>query len=249
MDELALVCIHGISSNSRSWRHQLSGLSERYRVIAWDGPGYGQSDDPPEPLAIADYADYLVRFLDNLGLKKVVIIGLSMGGVIAQEFYRRHTGRVRALILADTNTGGGARPEAERRVRLEARLKATETMTPAQMAQERGPKLLSPFASPELLAEVTAIIGEVHMVGFRSAAIALDAADTRAVLPTISVPTLILWGEHDSVTPRPEADTLHEAIPGALFEVIPGAGHLSNLENPAAFNRAVLEFLDSQPDC
>ncbi len=243
--DLTLVCLHGISSNSRSWRHQLAGLSACYRVIAWDARGYGNSDDPPGPFAMTDFADDLAGLLDALGLEQAVIVGLSMGGVIAQEFYRRHAPRVRALVLADTNNGGGARPEADRRARLEARLKAVETMLPAEMARQRAPKLLSPYAPPELLTEVEAMISQVHLVGFRYAALALDRADTRDVLSSIAVPTLVLWGEHDTVTPLVEAVALRDAIPGAQFAVIPGAGHLSNLEQPAAFNHTLTDFLEN----
>lgn len=239
-----LVCLHGISSNSRSWRHQLTGLSERYRVIAWDAPGYGQSDDPLPGFGMAGYADTLAGLLDELSLAQVVIVGLSMGGVVAQEFYRRHSERVLGLVLADTNTGGGARPEAERRVRLEARLKAIETLTPQEIAQQRGPALLSPHASPQLLAEVIAMVSEIHPTGYREAALALDAADTRDILPAIEVPTLVLWGEHDTVTPRAEAETIQAAVSGSYLEVIRGAGHLSNLEQPVAFNEALHRFLN-----
>jgi pimeloyl-ACP methyl ester carboxylesterase len=242
--DTTLVCLHGISSNSRSWRHQLAGLAERYRVIAWDAPGYGRSDDPPGPFAMSYFADQLAGLLAALGLEKAVIVGLSMGGVVAQEFYRRHASKVSALVLADTNTGGGARPEQERNARLEARLKAIETLTPAEMARQRAPNLLSPSASPELVREVEAMISEIHPLGFRYAAIALDGADTREVLPNITVPALVLWGDQDTVTPLAEAQTLHAAIPGAQLEIIPGAGHLSNLEQPATFNRLVTAFFN-----
>lgn len=242
--DTTLVCLHGISSNSRSWRHQLAGLGERYRVIAWDAPGYGRSDDPPGPFAMSYFADRLAGLLEALGLEKAVIVGLSMGGVVAQEFYRRHASKVSTLVLADTNTGGGARPAQERQTQLDARLKAIENMTPAEMGRQRAPNLLSPGASPELIREVEAMISEIHPLGFRYAAIALDSADTREVLPNITVPTLVLWGDQDTVTPLTEAQALHAAIPGAQFEVIPGAGHLSNLEQPAIFNQNLSAFLE-----
>jgi pimeloyl-ACP methyl ester carboxylesterase len=250
---IALVCLHGISSNSRSWQRQLETLSDRYRVIAWDAPGYGQSDDPPDgpPAGPPDglpmmgwYADQLAGLLDALQLPEVVIVGLSMGGVLAQEFYRRHPARLLALALSDTNTGGGARPPAERQARLEGRLKALAELSLAEMARQRAPALLSPAPAPGLVAEVETMIRELHPAGYRAMALALDAADTRPVLPTIAVPTLVMWGELDRVTPRPEADVLRTGIPGAAFEIIPGAGHLSNLEQPAAFNRALTAFLD-----
>lgn len=244
--EIALVCLHGISSNSRSWQRQLERLagSERYRVIAWDAPGYGQSDDPPDNLPMDWYAGQLAGLLDALQLPRAVIVGLSMGGVLAQEFYHQHPERCLALVLSDTNTGGGARPPAERQARLEGRLKALAELSLEEMARQRAPNLLSPGAAPALVAEVEVMIRELHPAGYRAMVLALDAADTRAVLPVVAVPALVMWGEHDRVTPRPEAEVLRTGIPGAAFEIIPGAGHLSNLEQPDAFNRAVTAFLD-----
>ncbi len=239
----ALVCLHGISSNSRSWRHQLAGLSQRFRVIAWDAPGYGQSVDVPALDGLAGFAHYLAGLLDWLKLDQAVIVGLSMGGVIAQEFYRLYPDRVLALVLADTNSGGGSRPEPERRARLEARLRALDTLTPAQLAAERAPALLSPGAAEELKLEVISMVAQIHPAGYRQAALALDAADTRAVLPQIKVPSLVLWGEHDNITPRAEAENIYQAIPGARLTVLVGAGHLSNMEQPAAFNQALTSFL------
>ncbi len=241
---VTLVCLHGISSNSRSWQRQLEMLSGRYRVIAWDAPGYGQSDDPTEALPVMGwYAGQLAGLLDILKLSKAVIVGLSMGGVLAQEFYRCYPDRFLALILADTNTGGGARPPAERQARLEGRLKALAELSLPEMARQRAPALLSPDPAPGLVAEVETMIRELHPVGYRHMILALAAADTREVLPTVAVPTLVMGGEHDRITPRPEAEVLRTGIPGAAFEIIPGAGHLSNLEQPAAFNRAVTAFL------
>lgn len=239
-----LVCLHGISSNSRSWSNQLDNLAANFRVIAWDAPGYGQSNDPQPPFMMLDYATVLAGLLNALSLAKVVVVGLSMGGVLAQEFYRRYPEYVAALVLADTNTGGGARPAEERQKRLEARLQAAATLTPEQMAKQRAPALLSPYAAPEILQAVTAMISEIHPAGYRNAAIALDAADERDVLPTIAVPTLILWGEHDTVAPEPESWAIYQAVPNAKFKLIAGAGHLSNIEQPQIFNQAVSEFVN-----
>ncbi len=212
--------------------------------MAWDAPGYGQSDDPPESLPMAFYADQLAGFMEALALPEAVIVGLSMGGVLAQEFYRRHPDRFLALVLADTNTGGGARPPAERQARLIGRLKALDELSLEELARQRAPALLSPNPAFDLVAEVEAMMREIHPVGYRYMVMALDGVDTREVLSEIEVPTLVLWGEHDRVTPRQEAEVLRSGISGAAFEVIAGAGHLSNLEQPAAFNRVITAFLD-----
>lgn len=241
-----LVLLHGIGSNSRSWRYQLAGLSDEFTVIAWDAPGYGRSDDPAiaeEEFRMAHFAGYLSGLLDGLGLEKVHILGLSMGGVIAQEFYRLYPGRVQTLILADTNRGGGTRPEAERIEQLNNRLKSA--LNPAELAKRRTPVLLSSNASPAKIAEVESIMSEIHPAGYRRASYAMSYADYTDLLPRITVPTLIICGEQDGVAPPRESELLHQAIPGSRLVLIPNAGHVSNQEQPELFNRAIREFLGS----
>ena len=240
-----LVLLHGIGSNARSWQHQLQGLADEYDVVAWDMRGYGSSSDPSGPYSMGDAADDLAGLLDHLGFGKGHIGGLSMGGVLAQEFYRRHPQRVRSLILADTNAGQGALGEEERQRRLEQRLSGAAE--PAGLARQRTPALLSVDAPPEVVAEAESIMAEVHPDGYRFAAQAFAETDERDLLPRIEVPTLVIWGECDTVCSRADADYLAENIKGAQFELIPRAGHLSSQENPAAFNDAVRRFLAGVP--
>lgn len=236
-----LVLLHGIGSNARSWQHQLQGLADEYDVVAWDMRGYGTSSDPVVQYTMADVASDLAGLLDHLGFEKGHIGGLSMGGVVAQEFYRRYPGRVRSLILADTNAGQGALAEEERQRRLDQRLNGAAE--PAGLARQRTPALLSAEAPPEVVAEAESVMAEIHPEGYRCAARAFAESDERDVLPLIDVPALVIWGECDTVCPRADADYLVENIKGAQFELIPGAGHLSNQENPGAFNDAVRRFL------
>jgi pimeloyl-ACP methyl ester carboxylesterase len=242
-----LVLLHGIGSNSRSWRYQLAGLSDEFRVIAWDAPGYGRSTNPiredESAFRMADFADYLAAFLNELGLEKAHILGLSMGGVIAQEFYRRYPSRVQSLILADSTRGGGTKPEAERLAQLQNRLKATEN--PAELAKRRAPALLSPNATPEQIAEVESIMSEIHPAGYRMASYAMSYADHTDLLPQIAVPTLVICGEQDTVTSPAESELMARSIPEARLVLIPNAGHVSNQEQPELFNLTVKEFLHS----
>lgn len=237
-----IVLLHGIGSNSRSWRYQLADLADDFTVIAWDGPGFGRSSDPAREMTMGDYASCLAGLLEALGIERTHLLGLSWGGVLAQEFYRGHAEQVPSLILADTFAGGGARPEAVRQQNLAMRMRLA-SMDPVEMARERAPALLSPQASSELLAEVASISAELHPDGYRLAAIASSNADERDVHPHIQVPTLVLWGEFDRVTSRQEAEQLRDGIPGAKLIVIPGAGHVSNQEQPALFNAAVRQFI------
>ena len=226
-----LVLLHGIGSNSRSWNRQLEILSRDFNVIAWDAPGYGRSSDPDGRPSIVYYARQLAGLLDELRLDRIHLLGHSFGGVVAQEFYRAYSDRVDRLILADTTFRGS-------RDKLEERLTMIRTMTPAEMAAQRAPQLLSPNSPPELFEEAIAIMSEVRRAGYEFAAIALAQADTREVLRNLRVPTLLIWGVEDAITP------LWRDLPeGSRLAAIPYAGHLCYAEQPELFNTIVREFL------
>jgi len=228
-----LVLLHGIGSNSRSWQRQLSVLSSDFKVIAWDAPGYGRSSDPAGKPSMRFYADRLRGLLDELGLSNIFLLGHSTGGMIAQEFYRAYASYVSALILADTRyVGSGSN--------LEERLRMIRTMTPAQLAAVRAPKLLSAAAPQAVIEETISIMSEVRPFGYEFAARALAEADTRDVLRDLRVPTLLIWGAEDEITPLWD-----ERPAGARLEVIPNAGHLCYAEQPERFNTIVREFLRS----
>jgi 3-oxoadipate enol-lactonase len=239
-----LLLLHGIGSNSRSFRHQLTDLGDCWSVAAWDAPGYGRSDDPLEPFSLEDLADRAVGLLDELEVESAHVLGVSMGGVVAQLIFHRHRQRVRSLILADTNPGGGALPEPKRSDRVRQRLDALQRLGARGMAEARAPHLVRPGAPPELLAELTDIMAEVRPAGYRAAAIALGQTDLSSLLGAIQVPTLVIHGEQDTVVPPETGRMLADSIPGARLVLIPDAGHVSNQEQPAAFNAAVRRFLE-----
>lgn len=226
-----LVLLHGIGSNSRSWHRQLADLSSNFKVVAWDAPGYGRSSDPEGKPAMAYYAHRLSGLLDELGLDRVHLLGHSAGGVIAQEFYRLYPERVSKLILSDTTFLGS-------KDKLEERLWMIRTMTPRALAIERAPKLLSQSVPEDLLEETISIMSEVRQVGYEFAAVALAMCDTREVLRNLRVPTRLIWGGEDQITPM-----WREVPDGARLAVIPFAGHLCYAEQPELFNTIVRGFL------
>jgi len=229
-----LVLLHGIGSSSRSWRRQLADLSRHFKVIAWDAPGYGRSSDPPRSPAqpsMRFYADRLSALLDALGLENIYLLGHSMGGVIAQEFYRIHPDKVRKLILADTRCQGS-------RAGLEERLKSIRTMSPAQYAAERAPRLLTRNAPPDVVYKVVSVMSDIRPAAYEFAAVAMSESDTRDVVRDLRVPTLLIWGAEDEITP------VWGDIPsGAELKIISNAGHLCYIERPDQFNEVVREFL------
>lgn len=243
----ALVLLHGFSHDSRVWRPQLEGLSDQFTVIAWDAPGAGQSPDPPATFGIRDWADCLAGLLDVAGVQQAHVLGCSWGGLLAQEFYRGHAPRVRSLILADTYAGWrGSLPEPIPEDRLAASLRDA-SLPPADFVSRYLPSMFGESPTREVRDELAGIMADFHPAGFRLMATALAHADTRDLLPSIAVPTLLIWGDADVRSPLAVAHQMHDAILGARLAVISGAGHMSNLEQPARFNAAVRAFCLSVP--
>jgi pimeloyl-ACP methyl ester carboxylesterase len=236
-----LLLIHAFPLSSAMWERQIAALVGAYRLIVPDLRGFGASPAVPDTTSLDQYADDLAGLLDQLGLEQISVAGLSMGGYIAFALLRRHRERVDALVLADTRP----QPDTEegRRAREEN----------AQLAEQRGagaiadqmlPKLLSSSASEELRAEVRGIIEANHPAGIAAALRAMATRpDSTPLLATIAVPTLIVVGAEDGLTPPSDARAMHTAIAGSQLVELPGAGHLANLEATEAFNAAVDDLL------
>jgi pimeloyl-ACP methyl ester carboxylesterase len=244
----ALVFLHGFLCDSRCWRRQLGGLSDRFRVVAWDAPGAGSSSDPPETFTTSEYARCLAGFLDMLGVVSAHVVGLSWGGILAQEFHRLSPRHVRSLVLAGAYAGWkGSLPEQVWRNRLEICLRDSTGPADALVAKLL-PGMFTNGVPQEVREELGEIMSEFHPVGFRVMALSSAEMDTRDLLPAIDVPALMLWGDDDRRSPRHVADQLRAAIPGAELAIIPNAGHVSNMEQPEAFNAHVRRFcLDHDP--
>jgi pimeloyl-ACP methyl ester carboxylesterase len=241
-DGPALILLHGFTHDSRVWRQQLDSLSDEFTVIAWDAPGAGQSPDPPEPFEIGDWADCLAGLLDAAGVQRAHILGLSWGGLLAQEFYRCHPTRVRSLVLADTYAGWkGSLPEPIPEERLAACLRDS-LLPPSEFVPRYLPGMFSESPTQEVRDELAGIMADFHPIGFRLMATALAHADTRDLLPNIKAPTLLVWGDSDARSPMTVAHQLLAAVPAARLTAIAGAGHISNLEAPAQFDAAVRDF-------
>ena len=236
-----LVFVHGAAEDGRVWRPQLAALADEFTVVAWDEPGAGRSADVPPDFTLADYADCLGAFIEAIGLGRAHVAGLSWGGTLALELYRRHPLLVGTLILVDTYAGWkGSLPEDD----VTARVAAAAEMLSAP-AHEFDPTLPGLFAG-DPPAEVVPLLQEMA-AAVRPASLAtqlriMAGADLRQVLPQVAVPTLLVWGARDVRSPLRVARQFDDGIPGARLVVIPGCGHLSNLERPEAFNDAVRRF-------
>lgn len=240
-----LIILHGMGNNSQSWKKQLKGLSEQFTVIAWDAPGYGQSSDPKEELQdFGQFADVLKGFIENLHYESVALLGHSMGSAIALDFCNRYPQMVDALIISDATRGAAALSQEENERKLANRLKNIETLEPQELAKLRVKELLSPNPDPEVQKEAERIYSQIRPMGFRSVAYSLYHLNQMEILSSISVPTLVICGELDKVTPVSESEVFHHSIKGSTFTTIPETGHLCYQEDPQSFNGIVLDFLN-----
>jgi pimeloyl-ACP methyl ester carboxylesterase len=238
-----LVLVHGAAEDGRAWRPQLAALADELTVVAWDEPGAGRSSDVPADFGLADYAHCLAALIEALGLGPAHVAGISWGGAVVQELYRHHPERVATLILVDTYAGWkGSLPEEEVRARLDAAYQAL--IAPAE---EFDPTRALPgwFAGDppaEFVPLLEDMAAAVRPESLRHQLPVMAEADQRDLLPRIAVPTLLIWGELDARSPLTVARQFEQAIPDAKLVVIPGAGHVSNLERPDEFNAAMRDF-------
>jgi pimeloyl-ACP methyl ester carboxylesterase len=241
----SLVLLHGGLSDSREWRRQLDALSDEFTVVAWDAPGCGQSSDPPETFRLPAYADCLAAFIEALGLGRPHVVGLSFGGGLALELYRRHPMVPRTLTLASAYAGwAGSLPAEVVEERLQQILREIE-LPPDQWVPGWIPDLFTEAAPQEMIEDMVAIMSAYHPAGVRAMARAFAEADLREVLPRIHVPTLLLYGERDRRAPVQLAEDLHAEIPTSRLVVLPGVGHQSNVEAAERFTDEVRSFLRS----
>lgn len=240
-----LVLLHGVLADSRMWRRQLDAFSADFTVVAWDAPGCGQSSDPPEGFTLPDYADCVAAFIEALRLERPHILGLSWGGGLALELYGRKPALPRTLILAAAYAGwAGSLPADVVAARLAACLREAD-LPPGQFIPGWIAGLLTDAAPTELVEEVVAIMSEFHPVGYRVMIRGFAEADLRHVLPSIDIPTLLLYGSADKRSPLSVGQDLHAKIPRSRLAIMRGIGHLSNIEGAGQFNAEVRHFLQS----
>ncbi|MEK6813178.1 MAG: alpha/beta fold hydrolase [Nitrospirota bacterium] len=242
---LPVLFVHGFPFSSAMWDSQMEAVGRRCRAIACDIRGLGRSEVGDGQYTIEGHVDDLIGLLDRLEIDKTVVVGLSMGGYIALRTLERNPERFLAAVLCDTraeaddNAGKLKRANGAASVKRHGAAAFAESFLPAVFAPE------SLRTKPEAVKLIKSIIAATPPLAIAGHLIAMAGrTDTTASLAAIGVPTLIMVGENDTLTPPALARAMHERIPGSKLYLVPGAGHMSNLENPEFFNSRLLEFLE-----
>lgn len=236
-EAVPIVFLHGVGSDKSVWRPQLEHFGQTRRAVAFDYPGYGESELVPDATR-DDYSAAMLAAMDSLGISRAHVCGLSLGGVIAIAMHAMARERCASLILADSFAvhpdGGGI---------CQRSTEASCSMGMRALAEARVDVLLGSATTADLRSEIVETMAAIDPEAYRIGARAVWLADQQDRARAIDVPTLVLCGDEDRITPPALSERLAELIPGARMELIAAAGHLANAEQPAAFNAAIERFL------
>ncbi len=239
-----VVFIHGFPFSRQMWRYQVDALKQDYHVITYDVRGHGGSDTGDGQYSVELFVDDFIALLDHLKLRSVVAVGLSMGGYIVLRAVERHPERFRGIVLCDTRSEADGNDGKVKRARqvIELGENGLAGFTESFLGAVFHGKTLS--EKPAVVGAIRETIANTPLPAVRGTLLALAGrTDTTPSLYRIAVPTLILVGRHDAVTPPSASHAMKDKIPGAELHVIPDAGHLSNLENPEEFTTHLFNFL------
>ena len=240
-----VVLVHGyVGDGASTWRPQLDELDQYFDVIALDLPGAGESTDPPEAFGMRGFAGAVRGFLSALELRSPHLVGLSFGGAVAIELCRSHQELISTLTLVGAYAGwAGSLDELEVQRRHGQAVELSE-LEPQRLVHALLPTMFSDGADPDVVAAYGESLASFHPVGLRAMARA-STEDLSDVVPTIRVPTLLVYGEDDTRAPSGVARDLAASIPGAELVLLRDAGHVCNIDAAADFDRVLVEFLSA----
>jgi pimeloyl-ACP methyl ester carboxylesterase len=241
-----VVLVHGFPLDHSMWREQIDALAAHYRVIAPDLRGFGQSEPVEGTLTMAAMAADLLKMLDALEISgPVVVCGLSMGGYVAMQFWKQYENRLRGLVLCDTRAMGDTPEAATNRLAMAEKVMKEGSQV---VAEAMLPKLFAPEcekSQPEIVQQTKEVILKTAPATIAAAQRGMaERPDMRSTLTIMKLPTLVVCGEQDVISPLEEMKFMAEALPQGRFEVIKDAGHMSPLEKPQAFNTVLLNWLE-----
>ena len=240
-----ILFVHGYPLNRRMWLPQIEGLQDQFRVLAPDLRGHGETSPTPGPYSIDQLADDLAAFLDAIDIReKISLCGLSMGGYVCLAFVRRHSDRLKNLILTATRASADT-PDTKLNRDRTANLARSEGV--ATVVEGMLPRLFTPenyAGRGELVRSVREMMLQTSLEGMLGALIAMkNRPDYNGALAELKTPCLVIHGQADQIVPLTEAEAMAGSIPGCKFRILPAAGHLPNLEQPELFNLALKSFL------
>lgn len=237
-----LTLSHSLCCDGSMWQPQLAALEGHFTVLRFDTRGHGGTDAPAGAYTFEQLTDDVLGLLDALKVERTHFCGLSMGGMIGQHLALEAPQRLDRLVLADTTSRmpAEAAPLWAERIRI-----AGEQGMAALVASTLARWFTEPYcaAHPEVMAQIGGLISATPVAGYVGCAHAIAAIDITGLLPTVKAPTLVIVGDQDVGTPPAMSEAIAAAIPGARLAVIPDASHLSNIEQAAAFNKLLLDFL------
>lgn len=242
---LPIIFLHGFPFDKTMWHEQLEFLKSTHRVIACDIRGFGQSTDEASHLSMDLFADDIIQFMDTLKIEKAIICGLSMGGFIALNLMKRYPKRFSALILCDTQCIADTAEVKENRFKAIKKIEADGVF-------DFNDSFIKKVFHKESLENKKELVSNLRNVVFsnsehiiKQGLIALaERSETCSILSEIRIPTLIICGIEDEVTPLIQSEMMHHSIQGSIFHVIDDGGHVSNLEQPEVFNKHLLDFFE-----
>ncbi len=241
---LPVVFLHGFPFDHSMWSPQIEALGEQYHSIAYDLRGHGESYTGDGQFTIEGHVNDLIGMLDHFRADKCVIVGLSMGGYVALRALERNPERFLAAVLCDTRSEADGNEGKLKRFAAIAAVKKTGSKEFATGFVQAVFAAESRAAKPEIIRHIQSIIERTSPLSIAGTQLALASrTDTTPSLSKISVPVLIMVGEHDVTTPPSASQAMHAAIPGSELHIISRAAHMSNLENPGEFNKHLLTFL------
>ena len=241
-----LVLLHGLGGSSKSWEYQYRNLSDTFRVVAWDCPGYGASDDLADPTpGVDDYVTATLGLIAALGLEPVALLGHSLGGLVAGRLAAQHPTRVSHLVLSCTSVGWGNPRHASRAASYETRLNELRTLTAAEFGAARAAKMVADDCDPTTRAKVADIASEARLSGYGGACHMIMNTDNSEVIRSLALPTMVISADKDQVASAAQADELVHMIEGCQHVILRGVGHAPYIENSETYNAALRRFLAS----
>ena len=240
---MAVLLLHAFPLSSRMWAGEMEALSDSFTVIAPDFPGFGKSPRQKTP-SIADMATAAGELLDQLKIKEAFVGGLSMGGYVTFEFLRQFPERVKGLGIFSTRAAADKSEVREKRFKTIESIQKEGFAPFAKMIQEKLLGETTRKTNPSVVKEIKEMVESADSEGVKDATLAMaNRSDLDYLLPKIHCPALIIAGDEDPFVPAEEAKTIHSKIQGSALHILPKTGHMVNLEQPAAFQKILKDFL------